>query len=332
MATALCGPARSPDRLLDDWPDPVAAPTIDLDRLLADFITGSTNQHHPGFVGQQLSTPPPLVGPVALVAAIVNNSAAIFEGAPVAVAMERRVVSWMRGKVGYDDQADGILTSGGSLGALTALLAMRQAKIGEDAWRDGLAGATPAAVLMSAEAHYCNRRACAVLGLGSRAVFPVAADSRFAMTSAALACAHRDARAQGFRPVALVANAGSTATGSHDDLTAAADFCAQHDLWLHVDAAHGGSALLSPRYAPRLRGIDRADSLVWDAHKMLLMPSLCTAVLFRRAADLDATFRQHASYLLSGDHAPLVRTGIEEFRNDEAGARPAAVRDAAHAG
>jgi L-2,4-diaminobutyrate decarboxylase len=81
-------------------------------------------------VGQQLSTPPPLAGPVALVSTIVNNSAAIFEGAPAAVAMERRVVEWMARKAGYGEGAAGILTSGGSLGALTARLAMRQAKVG----------------------------------------------------------------------------------------------------------------------------------------------------------------------------------------------------------
>ena len=260
-----------------------------------------------------MSTPPPLAGLVALVSTVVNNSAAIFEGAPVAVAMERRIVAWMNRKAGYGDDGAGILTSGGSLGALTALLAMRQAKVGEDVWRDGLARAEPVAVLMSSEAHYCNRRACAVLGLGSRAVIPVAVDSRFAMAAGALDTAYRDARAQGLRPVAVVANAGSTATGSHDDLVAAADFCAEHDLWLHVDAAHGGSALLGTRYREALRGIERADSMVWDAHKMMLMPSLCTAVLFRRAAHLDATFRQQASYLMAGDDAPWYQPASRNF-------------------
>jgi L-2,4-diaminobutyrate decarboxylase len=94
---------------------------------------------------------------------------------------------------------------------------------------------------------------------------------------------------------------------------AAAEFCEQHALWLHVDAAHGGSALLSPRYAERLRGINRANSIVWDAHKMLLMPSLCTAVLFRRAAHLDATFRQQAAYLMGGDDAPWYQPASRNF-------------------
>ncbi len=292
-------PAARPEELLERWPDPDLAPPLRIDHLLAEILRNSTHQHHPGFVGQQLSVPPPLVGPVAMVAAILNNSSAIFEGAPVAVALERRIVSWMSRKIGYGPDAGGALTSGGSLGALTALLAMRQAKIGGDPWQQGLRGAEPCALLMSREAHYCNSRACAILGLGAQAAVPVDSDGQFAMDLNALAAVHEQVGQSGRRPIAVVANAGSTATGSYDNLEAIADFCARRDLWFHVDAAHGGSALLSARYASLLRGIARADSIVWDAHKMMLMPSLCTGVFVRQAAHLDQAFRQQASYLLS---------------------------------
>jgi L-2,4-diaminobutyrate decarboxylase len=131
----------------------------------------------------------------------------------------------------------------------------------------------------------------------------VETDARFAMTLGSLEAAFHQARSLGARPLAVVANAGSTATGTYDDLEEIAGFCEKHDLWLHVDAAHGGSALLSSRYAPLLRGIDRADSVVWDAHKLMLMPSMCTAVLFRNSAHLENTFRQQATYLFSGPTA-----------------------------
>jgi L-2,4-diaminobutyrate decarboxylase len=306
-------PSASPTEVLERWPDPEAGPTQTLDGLLADVLAGSTHQHHPGFVGQQLSAPPPLVGPVAMLAAILNNSSAIFEGAPVAIALERRVVTWMTRKVGYGEQAAGILTSGGSLGALTALLAMRQAKMGSDVWQEGVWGAQPRAVLVSREAHYCNRRACAILGFGERYVVPVETDARFAMDLASLQSVYQQACSLGARPLAVVANAGSTATGTYDDLQAIAAFCEEHDLWFHVDAAHGGSALLSARYAPLLRGIERADSVVWDAHKLMLMPSMCTAVLFRNRAHLDQAFRQEASYLLSGPTAPWYEPARRNF-------------------
>jgi L-2,4-diaminobutyrate decarboxylase len=309
---AVWPPARPTD-VLEHWPDPESGPPETLEHLVADVVAGSTHQHHPGFVGQQLSAPPPLVGPVSMVAAILNNSAAIFEGAPVAIALERRVVTWMIRKVGYGEQAAGILTSGGSLGALTALLAMRQAAMRSDIWHHGLWGAQPGAVLVCREAHYCNHRACAILGFGERLVLPVETDANFAMDLGSLESTYHRACSLGARPLAVVANAGSTATGTHDDLEAIGEFCEEHGLWLHVDAAHGGGALLSARYAPLLRGIDRADSIVWDAHKLMLMPSMCTAVLFRDRAHLDNTFRQQASYLLSGPTASWYEPAARNF-------------------
>jgi L-2,4-diaminobutyrate decarboxylase len=304
-------PSAGPAEVLERWPDPESGPAETIDRLLADVLAGSTHQHHPGFVGQQLSVPPPLVGPVSMFVAMLNNSAAIFEGAPVAIALERRVISWMARKVGFSESAAGIITSGGSLGALTALLAMRQAKMKSDAWEGGLWGVQPGAVLIGREAHYCNRRACAILGFGERFMLAVETNEHLAMDAASLKAAYHHACSMGACPLAVVANAGSTATGTYDDLEAIATFCEQHDLWFHVDAAHGGSALLSPRYRTLLRGIDRADSIVWDAHKMMMMPSLCTAVLFRNRTYLDHVFRQQASYLLSGVaaswHEPAAR-------------------------
>jgi L-2,4-diaminobutyrate decarboxylase len=103
--------------------------------------------------------------------------------------------------------------------------------------------------------------------------------------------------------VAVVASAGSTATGAIDPLEAVADFCAEHGLWFHVDGAHGASAALSPALRGRLKGIERADSVVWDAHKMMLMPALVTAVLFREERRSREAFAQEASYLFHGQDA-----------------------------
>ncbi len=306
-------PATEPDELYERWPDPESAPPAEAHELLAEVLADSTSQHHPGFIGQQLSAPPPVVGPVAMVSATLNNSVALYEGAPVATVLERRVVSWMARKIGYGEGAGGTLTSGGTLGALTALLAMRQAKSSGDAWRDGLAGGERLAVLVSEQAHYCNGRACAVLGLGERAVIPVPTDRTFRMRLESLRELQRKALDEGRRPVAVVANAGSTATGSHDDLVALADFCREHGLWLHVDAAHGGGALVSSRYASLLRGIERADSVVWDAHKMLLMPNLCTGILVREARHLSVAFRQDAAYLLAEGEAPWYQPAARNF-------------------
>ena len=97
--------------------------------------------------------------------------------------------------------------------------------------------------------------------------------------------------------MALVANACSTAVGIYDPLDEIGDFCREHDLWLHIDGAHGASALLSSQHRALLRGIHKANSLTWDAHKLLQTPVLCAALLVRDHRDLDSAFQQDASYL-----------------------------------
>src|SRR5262249_25325253 len=111
---------------------------------------------------------------------------------------------------------------------------------------------------------------------------------------------------RGRRPFAVVAAACATSTGLFDDLQAIADFSRAHGLWLHVDAAHGASALVSPRHRGLLAGIEHADSTVWDAHKLLRTSSLCAAVLVRDETSLDRAFQQEASYLFSDRDAPGV--------------------------
>jgi L-2,4-diaminobutyrate decarboxylase len=101
--------------------------------------------------------------------------------------------------------------------------------------------------------------------------------------------------------MALVAAACATSTGLHDDLAAVGRFCRERGIWFHVDAAHGASALLSPAHRQLLRGIEQADSVVWDAHKMLRTSSVCAAILVREAQRLDAAFQQQAAYLIYED-------------------------------
>src|SRR5258705_6510694 len=135
------------------------------------------------------------------------------------------------------------------------------------------------------------------MGWGRHGAIPVPADEAFRMRASALEDSHRAATRAGLKVIGVVANACSTATGSFDPLDEIADFCGAHGLWLHVDAAHGAAALLCAPYRHLLKGIERADSLVWDAHKMMLMPLLASAVLFRDRAAGEKAFEQRASYL-----------------------------------
>jgi len=274
-----------------------AGPSAAFSDLLPEILARSNDLLHPRFIGHQCTTSLPLAALGGFAGQFLNNGSAIYEMGPVNVAMERQLVRWMTGLAGWGPAADGVFTSGGSIGNLTALLAARQVLAERNVWTEGVASEPGLAVLVSEQCHYSVKRAAAVMGLGEAAAVPVAVDERFHMRPDGLEEAFAGAVRAGLRPIALVANACSTATGSYDDLEAAAALAGAHGLWLHVDGAHGAAALLSPKYKHLLRGLDRADSVIWDAHKNMLMPALITAVLFREGGHSYEAFSQKASYL-----------------------------------
>jgi L-2,4-diaminobutyrate decarboxylase len=265
---------------------------------LETFLERSTRLHHPGELAHQVASPDMGAALADLVHGAINQPMSIYEMGSAANAAEAVVVEWMCERIGWDSGAGGVLTHGGSLANLTALLAARAAAA-PSAWTDGVDGGL--AVLAPPSAHYSVKRSVAMLGLGERAVVPLEVDEFERIVPAGLEAAVERAAADGRRPVALVAAACATSTGLHDDLDAIGSFCRERGIWFHVDAAHGASALLSEQHRHLLRGIDRADSVVWDAHKMLRTSSLCAAVLVREAPRLEAAFQQRASYLIYED-------------------------------
>lgn len=288
-------PPRTPEAVLERWPAPTERqPLLE---TLRQALEQSNHLHHPRYLGHQVSAPLPAAALCDLVGSLLNNGTAVFEMGPVTSILERRLVEWMAGLIGYGPEAGGFFTSGGSAGNLTALLAAREAKAG--VWESGQTA--PSCILVNEHAHYSAKRAVQVMGWGAEGAIPVSTDTRFRLTRSGLEEARATARSLGRRVLAVVANACSTATGTYDPLPVAADFCEQHGLWLHVDGAHGASALLSRQHRHLLEGLARADSVVWDAHKMMMMPALLTAVVFQRGSDSYSAFAQRASYLLAGE-------------------------------
>jgi L-2,4-diaminobutyrate decarboxylase len=288
----------SPAATLDQWPVPADTdPGIPLAELLPRVLAASHHLHHPRYVGHQVSAPIGSAALAELVSAVLNNGTGEFEMGPVSNAMEKRLLEWLGTVLGLGPDVEGLFTSGGSAGNLTALAAARQSIAGVDPWNDGLAGAQPLAILVSEQAHYSNDRAGRILGLGSGGMVPVAVDDQWRLDPTRLREAHRRAEDSGRRVFAVLGSACSTSTGAFDPLDAIADYAAEHDLWFHVDGAHGAVAALSPTYRHLVAGIDRADSVVIDTHKMLLMPALLTAVLYRRRGAADRAFHQDQSYV-----------------------------------
>lgn len=295
-------PPVTPEEMLAKWPDTFPEkPSGDFLSLVHKTIELSNHLHHPGYVGHQVTSPLPLASLCSLVGSLLNNGNAVYDMGPATTIMERKLISWMSGLIGHDATGDGFFTSGGTLGNLTALLAARQAKTNYNIWAEGVNDKTEIALLVSEQCHYSVKRAVSVMGLGEQAVIPIPADVNYHMDTDLLGSALSRAREEGKTVIAVVASACSTATGSYDNLDKIGDFCKENDLWFHVDGAHGASALISEKYRHLLKGIDKADSLVWDTHKMMLMPALNTAVIFKNPQNSYEAFSQKASYLFENE-------------------------------
>lgn len=268
--------------------------------LFADIIDRSIHVHNPRFMGHQIAPPLPLAALTSTLTSLLSQGMGVYEMGMTANALERIVTQWLAQKLSLGPEAAGLLTSGGTLANLTALLTARAVAGGgpgseHSVWETGTTDRL--AIMVSSEAHYCVDRAARIMGLGSAGIIKIPVNERYQMRTELLDDYLDQAKADGLTVFAVVGSACSTSTGSYDNLIAIADFCARHDLWFHADGAHGGAAALSDTYRHLVRGIDRADSVVVDFHKMMMIPALTTAVLYRRDADAYRTFQQRAQYL-----------------------------------
>jgi L-2,4-diaminobutyrate decarboxylase len=282
-----------------DEPLPRGPQGIDavLARLERDVLPDCNRLTHPRSMGHQVSAPLPVAVWTEAMTAAVNQSGAVWEMSPVGTVIESQVVRWMCDLAGLGTDAGGTFTSGGTEATFAGLLAARQAAI-PDVWTKGV-GANPPVVVCGEHAHYGVARAVGELGLGTDHTVVIPSHDLKLEVGALereLDRLHREQR----RVMAVVATAGTTATGSFDDLEQIGRLCEERDIWLHVDGAHGASALLSSTHAHCVSGINRARSIAWDPHKMMLMPLTASVVLVRHEADLEAAFSQRAPYLFHG--------------------------------
>ncbi|MFI5256971.1 MAG: pyridoxal phosphate-dependent decarboxylase family protein [Gemmatimonadales bacterium] len=306
---------RTPAELAARFDEPMpqdGSPLADVVRRLRDEVLPDCNRlYHPRYAGHQVSAPLPAAIWTESLTAALNQSLAVSEMSPTGTALEHRVIRWMCDLVGYGAGSGGTMTSGGTEATLTGLLAARSAAI-PDVWSRGV-GAEPPVVVCGEHAHYAVARAVGEMGLGmDHCVIVPSRDWR--MDVIALGATLDDLAARGRKVMAVVATAGSTATGSFDDLEAIELLCEKRGLWLHVDGAHGASALLSERHRHRVRGIERARSIAWDPHKMMLLPLSAGVVLVREERDLESAFSQRAPYLFhGGDGERVWDQGVRSF-------------------
>jgi glutamate/tyrosine decarboxylase-like PLP-dependent enzyme len=265
-----------------------------LEKLIADcrtMIDASRHNGHPRFFGYVASPSTPAGAYADLLASAINQNVTSWRSAPAATAIERQVIGWLGQCIGYGEEAQGLLTSGGSMANLNALLIAHRTKSVEDVSSRGLwnAGA-PMTVYTSDQAHSSIAKAADILGLGRDHVRLIKTDADFRLDMRNMReRIEADAKA-GLRPFCIVGNAGTVTTGAIDPLAEISAIAAERDLWFHVDGAYGAPGMLDQKKRPLFAGMERADSVSLDAHKWLYAPVDCGCLLLRDAARARAAF------------------------------------------
>ncbi len=282
--------------------EPVAAPFEEaLQTLFDDVLPYASRSAHPRFFAYVpfAGTWPGALGD--FVASACNIYAGSWQESAGPTQLELQILEWFKEWIGYPAGASGSLVSGGSAGNMTALACAREALVGS--MRDDLV------IYASDQAHYSIGRAARTLGFrpDQLRVLPVGADLR--LEPATLDAAIAADEAAGRLPLLVVANGGATSTGAVDPLNGLADVCHERGVWLHVDAAYGGFAVLTERGRAALDGLGRADSVTLDPHKWLYQPYECGCVLVRDGGVLRRAFEMHSDYLRDAE----VAAGVVNF-------------------
>ncbi|MCC9136880.1 pyridoxal phosphate-dependent decarboxylase family protein [Pontibacter silvestris] len=288
-------PWLDPDKQLAYWQEDFQKPLAKPLDLFQDVIAKSIQVHRKRYMGHQTTPTLPVTILSSAVTAALNQGMGVYEMGMVGNTLEKVMTEYLAMKLGFGREASGFITSGGSLGNLTALLAARAA--GSNVWNSGYEDGKRLAVLVSEEAHYCIDRAARIMGLGSEGIIKVPVNMKFQMRTDLLEQCYQQAVSEGKHVICVVGCAGTTSTGSYDDLEAIASFSQQHNIWFHIDGAHGAPAAFSPKYKHLVKGVEKADSVVVDYHKMMMTPSLSTALIFKHGGDAYKTFSQRAQYL-----------------------------------
>jgi aromatic-L-amino-acid decarboxylase len=223
----------------------------------------------------------------------VNRFVNLWVATPGIAQIEQNVCRWICDLFGYPEGARGVLTSGGSMANLSAIVTARHAKLGED-FLDGT-------YYVSEQAHVSLSKAARIAGLPRRALRTVPTDDQLRMDPDALRAMIREDRAAGARPFLVVPSSGTTNTGAIDPMDAVADVAAAEGLWMHVDGAYGGFFILTERGRERFAGIERADSVTIDPHKGLFLPYGTGSLAVRDGEALRAAHHESAVYLQDVD-------------------------------
>ncbi len=284
-----------------------------LGRFLESYLANTTRLHHPGYLAHQVGVPHPTGALGSLIDGFTNNVMAIYEMGPAAAAIEFFMVNYLLARIGWEKMPTkmedrlsyahgaGILTHGGSMANMTALLTARN-HLDNRVREQGNPG--DMVILAPDTSHYSVAKTASIIGIGVKNVIPLKTDDLGRIRVETVAKTIEETLGENRRIIAVVANACATGTGLYDPIDEIGDICNEKQIWLHIDGAHGASALFSKKRKKLLAGIQRADSLIIDAHKMLRTPAVCAALLVKKAHSLDHIFDHQASYIFHEKKQP----------------------------
>ncbi|HEV7838029.1 MAG TPA: aspartate aminotransferase family protein [Gemmatimonadaceae bacterium] len=299
-------------RFEEDFPETGRPVGEVLARLERQVLADANKYCHPMYMGHQTSAPLAAAVWMESIVGALNQSLAVWEMSPTATTIEHQTVRWFSALAGFGEKSGGTMTSGGTEANFTAMLAARNAAL-PDAWENGV-GANPPVVVHGEHAHYAVTRAIGQLGLGRRSGISITSKDYKIDVDLLISTVQR-IEDEGRRIMAVVATAGTTASGSFDDLETIGSFCEERNIWLHVDGAHGASGVFSARPPRALNGLRYSRSLAWDPHKMMLLPLAGGLVLVRNEHDLERAFAQQAPYLFhAGKSERILDQGIRSFQ------------------
>ena len=272
-----------------------------MDAIFADFkrevLPGMTHWQHPSFFAYfpGNSSPPSVLAEMLI--ATLAAQCMLWETSPAATEMETRMLEWLGQMTGLPAEFHGVIQDSASSATLCAVLTARERATDWQANAQGLQARQPMAVYTSEEAHSSIEKAVTITGVGRANLRKITSDEQFAMQPAALEAAIEQDKAAGIAPACVIASIGATGTGGVDPLRAIGEICRRQDVFLHVDAAWAGSALILPEHRWMIDGVEYADSLVFNPHKWMLTNFDCSAHFVRDPEALVRTLSILPEYL-----------------------------------
>lgn len=283
-----------------------------------NIVPYCTKIGNPKFLPWIITSPAPAGTIGEIINVGLNQVPFCYKSGPAATVLEDVVIHWFKSLFGYDDKSGGILVSGGSLGTLTALSVAREVHI-PGAMNKGIQGLKkPLVVYVSETSHKSVDTAVSVLGIGSDFVRKIPVNKDFQIDIEKLRIQFEKDKALGLDPFCVVGQAGTSNEGAIDDINSLYNFCNKNKIWLHIDAAYAGGAILTERGKSMMKGIEKADSISTDPHKWFFTPVEAGCVLIKNKEHLYNTYKTRDKEFVESEPTEYMNYGIQFTRMSRA--------------